>query len=201
MIKKLYDKLNNPDFIRPGGISYNFYIVPYDVRKEAKIMADLAALAGDLKRPADYIDVLSLNLFDVFMEFLGGMAFGKKSLLEHLLEADGKATELRVHDNIAKALSDKAHGKEFVDFVHAKVSAHFAQHDAVHKRPYVFIYGIGAMYPYLRANAFLTAYEAVNDANRYKVILFYPGIVRDAEFSLFGVLNDHHAYRAQILEL
>ena len=58
-----------------------------------------------------------------------------------------------------------------------------------------------ALYPYFSANAFLTAYEAVNDANRYKVILFYPGIVRDAEFSLFGVLNDHHAYRAQILEL
>lgn len=201
MIKKLYDKLNNPDFIRPGGISYNFYIVPYDVRKEHTIMADLAALAGDLKRPADYIDVLSLNLFDIFMEFLGNTHFGKKSLLDHLLESDSKAIEPRVHDNIAKALFDKAHGKEFVDFVHAKVSTHFEQHDAVHKRPYVFIYGIGAMYPYLRANAFLTAYEAVNDANRYKVILFYPGIVRDAEFSLFGVLNDHHAYRAQILEL
>ena len=57
------------------------------------------------------------------------------------------------------------------------------------------------MYPYLRANAFLTAYEAVNDASRYKVILFYPGTVKDAEFSLFGILNDHHAYRAQILEL
>lgn len=201
MIKKLYEKLNNQDFITPGGISYNFYIVPYDVRKEAKIMADLAALAGDLKRPADYIDVLSLNLFDIFTEFLGNTPFGKKSLLDHLLESDSKATEQRIHDNITKALFDKAHGKAFVDFVHEKVTAHFAQMDSVHKRPYVFIYGIGAMYPYLRANAFLTAYEAVNDANRYKVILFYPGTVKDAEFSLFGTLNDHHAYRAQVLEL
>ena len=127
MIQKLYNKLNNRDFITPGGISYNFYIVPYDVRKEAEIMANIAAIASDLKRPADYIDVLSLNLFDIFMEFLGKTAFGSRSLLDHLLEADEKATEPRIHENITKALSDKAHGKPFVDFVHAKVSAHFAQ--------------------------------------------------------------------------
>ena len=201
MIKKLYNKLNNQNFIVPGGISYNFYIVPYDVRKEAKIMADLAALAGDLKRPADYIDVLSINLFDVFIEFLGSLSFGNKALLDFLLEVDRTSQDQDVHDNIAKILFEKAHERAFVDFVHSKVSAHFAQADDLHQRPYVFMYGVGAMYPYLRANAFLTAYEAVNDANRYKVILFYPGIARGAELSLFGILNDYHAYRAQILEL
>ena len=42
MHKKLYDKLNNQDFITPGGISYNFYIVPYDVRKEKEILSNIA---------------------------------------------------------------------------------------------------------------------------------------------------------------
>jgi hypothetical protein len=60
---------------------------------------------------------------------------------------------------------------------------------------------MGAMFPYLRTNEFLTAYEAVNDANLYKVIVLYPGTVQDGRFSLFGVLDDPHAYRAQMLQL
>ena len=42
MIQELYNKLNNQDFQSPGGISYNLYIVPYDVRKEKEILSNIA---------------------------------------------------------------------------------------------------------------------------------------------------------------
>lgn len=201
MIQELYNKLNNKDFQSPGGISYNFYIVPYDVRKEKEILSNIAYVVEDLKRPADYIDILSLDLFSVFMEYLGKVKSGNMSLLEDQLETDRKSTETYIHEGVADNLSAEAHGRDFLDFVHSKVIAHFGQTDPILKRPYVLFHGVGAMYPYLRANEFLTAYETVNDASRYKVILFYPGIVRDGQFSLFGILNDQHAYRAQILEI
>ncbi len=201
MITELYEKLNKADFIVPGGIAYNFYIVPYDVRDEAETMTDIADIVAQLKRPTDYIDVLSLDLFAVFMEYLEADRFGTKSRLAHFLDSDANADTAYVHDSVAKSLSEKAHSRKFLDFVHAKVAAHFSQGDTSHKRPYVFLHGIGAMFPYLRANEFLTSYEAVNNAFLYKVILFYPGTVSDTgQFSLFGILNDHHAYRAQVLD-
>lgn len=201
MIQELYNKLNNKDFQSPGGISYNFYIVPYDVRKEAETLSDIAYVVEDLKRPTDFIDVLSLDLFAVFMEYLGTVKSGTVSLLDDQLETDSNSTESYIHEGVTDNLGAEAHSRGFLDFVHSKVVAHFGQNDPSLKRPYVFFHGVGAMHPYLRANEFLTAYEAVNEASRYKVILFYPGTVRDGQFSLFGILNDQHAYRAQLLEV
>lgn len=201
MIQELYNKLNNKDFQSPGGISYNFYIVPYDVRKEKETLSNIAYIVDDLKRPADYIDILSLDLFAVFMEYLAGEKFGDKSRLDHLLTSDATAETSYVHDSVMKSLSEKAHGRKFLDYVHAQVVAHFSKQDPTLKRPYVFLHGIGAMFPFLRANEFLTAFEAVNNPSRYKVILFYPGTMRDGQLSLFGILDDKHSYRAQILEI
>lgn len=201
MIQELYNKLNNKDFQSPGGISYNFYIVPYDVRKEKEILSNIAYVVEDLKRPADYIDILSLDLFAVFMEYLAAEKFGAKSRLEHLLTSDATAETSYVHDSVMKSLSEKAHGRKFLDYVLAQVVAHFSKQDPTLKRPYVFLHGIGAMFPFLRANEFLTAFEAVNNPSRYKVILFYPGTMRDGQLSLFGILDDKHSYRAQILEI
>ena len=201
MIQELYNKLNNKDFQSPGGISYNFYIVPYDVRKEKEILSNIAYVVEDLKRPADYIDILSLDLFSVFMEYLAAEKFGAKSRLEHLLTSDATTETSYVHDSVMKSLSEKAHGRKFLDYVHAQVVAHFSKQDSTLKRPYVFLHGIGAMFPFLRANEFLTAFEAVNNPSRYKVILFYPGTMRDGQLSLFGILDDKHSYRAQILEI
>ena len=201
MIQELYNKLNNKDFQSPGGISYNFYIVPYDVRKEKEILSSIAYVVEDLKRPADYIDILSLDLFAVFMEYLAAEKFGAKSRLEHLLASDTTAETSYIHDSVMKSLSEKAHGRKFLDYVHAQVVAHFSKQDPTLKRPYVFLHGIGAMFPFLRANEFLTAFEAVNNPSRYKAILFYPGTMRDGQLSLFGILDDKHSYRAQILEI
>lgn len=201
MIQELYNKLNNKVFQAPGGISYNFYIVPYDVRKESETLADIAHIVDDMMRPADYVDILSLDIFSVFMEYLASEKFGNKTRLEHLLTSDATTDSSYVHDSVMKSLSEKVHGRKFLDFVHAKVVAHFSKPDSVHKRPYVFLHGIGAMFPFMRANEFLTAYEAVNNPSRYKVILFYPGIMRDGQLSLFGILDDKHTYRAQVLEI
>lgn len=201
MIKALYEKLNSSEFLVPGGISYNFYILPYDVRNEAKVISDINNVLKDLKRPADYIDVLVVDLFQVFTEFLSSLKLGSTNYRDHLIKADSIAKDEYGHGNVTKILSEKAHCREFLDFVHAKVLAHFGKDDPQLKRPYLFLYGMGAMFPYLRTNEFLTAYEAVNDANLYKVIVLYPGIVQDGRFSLFGVLDDPHAYRAQMLPL
>ena len=66
-------------------------------------------------------------------------------------------------------------------------------------RPYVFLYGLGNIYPYLRTSNLLNRYEKYNRSERYKIILFYPGDQDGATFKLFGDLEDNHTYRAIVL--
>ena len=89
MITELYNKLNSKDFQSPGGISHNFYIVPYDVREEGKMLADVAHIVEDLKRPNDFIEILSINLFDAFLEYLGEKRFGRSYSARSIRSARG----------------------------------------------------------------------------------------------------------------
>jgi hypothetical protein len=75
---------------------------------------------------------------------------------------------------------------------------HISQDDS-YRRPFVFLYGIGSMYPYLRVNEFLASYENYNQTDNYKIIVFYPGRQEDNSFRLFGTLSDNHTYRATLL--
>ena len=68
-----------------------------------------------------------------------------------------------------------------------------------YKRPFVFLYGVGSMYPYLRVNEFLALYEDYNMTSKYKIIVFYPGHREQNSFRLFDVLPDNHTYRATLL--
>ena len=95
-------------------------------------------------------------------------------------------------------LADNAHRREFLIFVHDKI-VRLSQENQDLNHPFVFVYGIGKMYPYLRSNEFLTAYEEFNDTTKYKIILFYPGHRDGNSFVLFDTLHDQHSYRAILL--
>ena len=76
---------------------------------------------------------------------------------------------------------------------------HVAKVDDGMIRPYVFVYGVGNMYPYLRVNNLLVRYEAQNKSSKYKLIIFYPGEQYGNTYKLFGKLEDEHTYRASLL--
>ena len=75
--------------------------------------------------------------------------------------------------NIQDTLTRNAHSADFVQYIHQRISSHITQDDD-YRRPFVFLYGIGSMYPYLRVNEFLALYEDYNDTSKYKIIVFYP---------------------------
>ena len=75
---------------------------------------------------------------------------------------------------------------------------HISQKDD-YRRPFVFLYGIGSMYPYLRVNELLALYEDYNDTSKYKIIVFYPGKRDNNTFRLFQTLQDNNTYRATLL--
>ena len=197
-IAQLYDKLNSKEFQEnDNSLFYNYYIYQYPADKEYEMRAQLQDFKKNLVRPTSYVDVVMLDLFDTFCEYLDTQPFGNKyrSKLHYILEKD---MEPGKEKGVTTMLADNAHRKEFLIFVHDKI-VRLSNENTHLNHPYVFVYGIGKMYPYLRSNEFLTAYEAYNDTSLYKIILFYPGHRDGNSFVLFDTLHDQHSYRAILL--
>ncbi|NQV03163.1 MAG: DUF1788 domain-containing protein, partial [Bacteroidia bacterium] len=66
------------------------------------------------------------------------------------------------------------------------------------KKIYVFLHGIGSIYPYLRTSKLITRMEKYI-GHRYKLIIFYPGTFESAHYHLFGIMPGSHIYRANHL--
>ena len=196
-IDELYEKLSSRQFqdTQNGDLFYNFFVYQYPAEKEYEILQQIKEFKEQLIRPINYVDVLTMNLFEEFCNFLDGQSFGKlhPSYLKYLIEKDDTNPE-----SVTKTLTNKANSDAFFQYIHNRIIEHISIKDNK-IRPYIFLYGIGSMYPYLRTNVFLTNYEKYNQSSNYKLIVFYPGNVNKYTYHLFGMLNDEHTYRATLL--
>ena len=196
-IDELYEKLSSRQFqdTQNGDLFYNFFVYQYPAEKEYEIRQQIKEFKEQLIRPINYVDVLTMNLFEEFCNFLDGQSFGKlhPSYLKYLIEKDGTNPE-----SVTKTLTNKANSDAFFQYIHNRIIEHISIKDNK-IRPYIFLYGIGSMYPYLRTNVFLTNYEKYNQSSNYKLIVFYPGNVNKNTYHLFSMLNDEHTYRATLL--
>lgn len=194
-IEELYDYLCSPQFLdeKSGNIFYNYYIYQYPASDEYMIRDQIQEFKKKLERPTSYVNALELDLFQVFCDYLRNEKFGDTSLLDDTFEGD------KTHpDMVTEELTSEANSDNFIHYVSDRILEHMEKNDGL-KKPYVFIHGIGKIFPYLRTNVFLTRYEKYNDPSNYRIILFYPGHQEGNSFSLFDTLEDAHTYRAILL--
>lgn len=198
-MEELYELLNSKKFqqTEEGDLFYNFHIYQYPAEKEYEIRDQILEFKKNLKRPTSYVDVLAIDLFEEFCNYLDKKEFlWYPSMLDFLKgEEDEDASNAA---SVQDTLTLEAHSEDFLRFLHDRILEHINIEDDL-KRPYVFFYGIGSMFPYLRVNDLLAMYEDYNIPHRYKIVVFYPGKSVDNSFSLFGVLPDNHTYRAFLL--
>ena len=194
-IQELYDYLNSPEFqnVKNGNIFYNYYIYQYPAKKEYEMRRQLVVFKQNLERPTSFVNAMLLDLFQVFCDYLKKETFGSESLFDVTLEDDKTQPDM-----VTAELTNEANSDNFISYVHDRIDEYLRINDGLNK-PYIFIYGIGKMFPYLRTNVFLTRYEKYNDTSRYKIILFYPGHQEGNSFSLFDTLEDAHTYRVTLL--
>ena len=88
-VSELYEKLDQPSFqdTASGDMFYNFFVFQYPAKDEYDIRHQIQTVKENLKRPTNYIDTLTLDLFDEFCKFLDGQSFGKQnpSLMKFLM--------------------------------------------------------------------------------------------------------------------
>lgn len=194
-IQELYDYLNSPEFqnVKSGNLFYNYYIYQYPASQEYEMRRQIVEFKNKLKRPTSFVNAMILDLFKVFCDYLHSESFGENNLLDDTLEEEKNALNM-----VTEELTTEANSDNFIHYVSQRIEEYMSQNDGLNK-PYVFVHGIGKMFPYLRTNVFLTRYEKYNDTSKYKIILFYPGHQEGNSFSLFDSLNDAHTYRATLL--
>ena len=195
-VEQLYEKLCSKKFqdTQSGDLFYNFFVYLYPADKEFEMREQIEDIKENIKRPVNNVDVLTLDIFEEFCRFMDGQSFGKHpSYLNYMLEKDESRP-----DDVTKALLLKANSDDFMLYIHNRIMEHVSKVDE-YIHPYVFLYGLGNIYPYLRTSNLLNRYERYNRSERYKIILFYPGDQDGATFKLFGDLEDNHTYRAIVL--
>ena len=109
-IKELDDKLNSPGFqdTENGDLFYNFFIYQYPAEKEYDIRKQIQEFKQNLIRPTNYVDVLTLDLFEEFCNYLNGQKFLKfDSMLQYLLEKEQEQPD--TSDKIFSTLERHAH--------------------------------------------------------------------------------------------
>ena len=197
-VEQLYEKLCSKAFQNPrnGDLHYNYFMFQYDATKEYDMLRQIDEIREKIRRPNNNVDVLLLDLFEEFTNYLDGRSFGRKwnSYKDYLINK-----EQTMKGEVQDSLRDLANSEEFIGYLHQRIMAHVEKVDDGMIRPYVFVYGVGNMFPYLRVNNLLVRYEAQNKSSRYKLIIFYPGIQKGNTYKLFGKLEDEHTYRASLL--
>ena len=191
-IAQLYDKLEDKFFqdTNTGSIFYNVYIFQYNPEDEYEIRDQIENLKVRLKRPNNNLDILSINLFEEFCDFLDKKSFGNNpSMLKYLIDKEKQG------NSVIDVLIQNSCNEEFLQLIHDKIQHHIENENRL-KKSFVFLYGVGQIYPYLRTNTFLSNFERYNKGEMYKLIVFYPGHSVGNSFSLFDRLEDDNTYRS-----
>lgn len=193
-IDKLYDLMADKGFQEPdtGNLFFPAYIYIYQPDQEYEIRDQLLLLSQKLKRPNNFLDCMVINIYHEFIEYLKGKAFTGSSLFD-LITAKEKEDAEEAFAWIRDEISDG----DFFAYLENKINDYF--NPAEEKRVYLIIYGIGSIFPYLRASEFLKKTERL--IKQFKILLFYPGTYNQAKYSLFGLLDDDHMYRANNLNI
>lgn len=191
-IAELYEKLSDKSFQEPdtGNLFWPTYMYLYKPENEYAIRKEIGSIKQRLKRPDNYNDVLLMNIFEEFLEFLKSQSFGENNLLQELLDMENEEPE-----TVSSLLHNKAGEDDFFSWLNNKVTKHLELPNPNNdKRTYVFVNGFGEIFPYLRASKFISNFEKYT-TGKFKVVVFYPGRV-DQFCHLFDRLNDENPYRA-----
>lgn len=190
-ITELYERLSNKEFQDPatGNLFSNAYMYLYPPEQETSIRKEILTIKERLIRPDVYQDILILDIFDLFCAYLKQKKFGKHTLYDFFM-----AKEVETPEKVNDSLTREAKNKDFFVFINDNIKSHLIT-EGSDKKSYVTIHGFGAIYPYLRTSRFLSNFEQYFIGEKYKLIIFYPGEVKDF-YSLFNLLNDEHPYRA-----
>ena len=191
-INKIFQLLSREDFKDPdtGLLFFPVYIYTYPAEKEFQIREQIDLLNERLRRPSNNLNCLVINIYKELINYLKESKFAGASLFDSILEL-----EQEDYTEALEFIQEKANENQFMHFIGQKFEAYFKKQDT--DKIYLFLHGFGSVFPYLRLSTLLKNTEKYT--KNFKLIAFYPGDFKNANYSLFGFFNDDNVYRANHL--
>lgn len=175
----IFQKLMASDFGKNLGGELPLYIQPIPVSMQSEINSKTKALIARLSKKGK--TAIAIDLFQLCLEVLD-----EEGILQTLLEEEKELD----HQDISATLDSILDIKEVV-IPRIRVKIEQESPD------YVFITGVGNVYPFLRSHGILNNIDELTKDS--KLILFFPGDYNNLQLSLFGSISDENYYRGQNL--
>lgn len=179
MFDRIFNKLSSPEFGENLVGELPMYIQPFPPEHQGLIDEGVSRLIKRLERKS--LISVSINLYTLCMEILE-----EEGILETILE-DEKSIP---RDDIMSTLDS-------VLDVNATIIPGIQERIEEANPDFVFITGIGSVYPFLRAHAILNNIDSL--AENSKLIMFFPGEYDKRQLKLFNRISDENYYRGHNL--
>lgn len=191
-IDKIFQLLSREDFKDPdtGLLFFPVYIYTYPAEKEFQIRDQIDLLNERLKRPSNNLNCLVINIYKELINYLKESKFAGASLFDSIVKL-----EQEDYTEALEFIQEKANEDQFIHFIGQKFETYFKEQET--DKIYLFLHGFGSVFPYLRLSTLLKNTEKYT--KNFKLIAFYPGDFKNANYSLFGFFNDDNVYRANHL--
>jgi len=159
----------------------------YDAENEYEIDQEILSIKDRLYRPSNYLDIMVIDIFEEFTNYLKQEKFGRDLKYDFYLQQESTKSK-----EVANALKRDAYDSRFLTYLDDKIQSHL-NNAGDYEVAYIIVKGFGNAFPYIRASRFMNNFERyIKD---YKLIMFYPGKAKEY-YSLFGLLKDENLYRA-----
>lgn len=188
-ITELYDQLCDKDFQDhyTGNLFFPAYMYMYDAEKEYEIDQQILSIKDRLYRPSNYLDIMVIDIFEEFRNYLKKEKFGRDSKFDYYIQHEPEKQK-----QVADALKKDAYDPRFLTYLDNKIQSHLNSTEE-YEVAFVIMKGFGNAFPYIRASRFMNNFEKY--IKGFKLIMFYPGEAKNY-YSLFGLLKDENLYRA-----
>ena len=183
IFQKILPVLQHPSFLNLSlaGVEVPFYICPYDITKQAEMDGMVKNLLSQLA--LNGISVLEINLFDLLLDCMR-----KNDDLEWELDHEGECSREDMLSELQGILDVET---EIIPAIKARCEG------MPHR--ILFLTGIGACFPILRAHVLLNNLFSV--VTKIPLVMFFPGEYcqvpgSGATLELFGRFRGDGYYRA-----
>lgn len=171
----LYNLLLQPDFGDKLGGEIPLFIQPFDPAAQFQIEEYIDRLNSRLERKN--IRTLKINLFDIAVQILK-----EQDILDVIIEDEKSISK----DDLIATMDS-------VLDVSSVIIPKFQKLIREYNPKYVFISGVGHVYPFIRSHGILNNIDELT--SECKLILFFPGEYNNQQLKLFSMVSDENYYR------
>ena len=179
LFEEIFRKLIAPDFGKNLGGELPLFIQPIPVTGQTELDRQVERLVSRLGKKGK--TAIIINLYELAIQLLE-----EEGVLETILEEESNIPQDDLFSTLDSILDMKS---VIIPCIQDKISES--------NPDFVFITGVGRVYPFIRSHGILNNIEEL--AMNNNLILFFPGEYNNLQLSLFGTISDENYYRGHNL--